>query len=355
MSFPCAPPVPALPGQPNLSLLIPVTQPPVEPPIPDEPVYVEPRFVSDFPLTSKPTLWWLATLARASYAPTADLFTRAAHAVLPGNYPVTFVPNAGLVPGYGLVKLPHGAIVVVSGTTNLGQWQQQLFASGLAEVGDFGDYPFVKAATMQVYRTSALVIDTALKAAVPNDQQVLLVGHSMGGAIAQVLHGVYTSTSEARVPPRCVTFASPKPGDQRLANFMRTGPQVFQRLQIDGDFVPALPPDLGVFQMAVPPVFRAVSQNWSRFRAAGGATGLTVTGELEGAGEPYLPLLVTGAMLAASVGLSLNPTGLHRMAAYTVRLRFGMPGGIPDSSQGVTRAADAELADVNVALTAQGL
>jgi len=329
-------PVPPPPGEPNLQLFIPVTQPPpVLPPPPPLPRYALPRYASDFPLSQPATQFWLATLARASYGATSTFFNQAARAVVPGDYPVTFVPNGiGLTPGYGVVKLPQGAVVVVSGTTNLGQWQEQLFANGLTQVGDMG-WEFVKGGTMPVYRAAAVAILAALAPLVPADQQILFVGHSMGGAVAELLHALTTSLNSPRAASRCLTFGAPKPGDSRLVGLMRTNSQVFRRLILAGDFIPALPPDLGLLNVAVPAPFSAVSSNWSRFRQPSVAYYLSSLGVVEAGVEPFLPLLMIGAMVAAAASLPIVPSSNHIMRTYCAFLAAAGGGALPeDHTQG---------------------
>lgn len=353
--LPCTSPIPPPFGTPNLELLIPVTAaPPALPPSPPLPAYAEPRNVNDFPLSRTPVQYWLATLARATYAPTGTLFTRAAQAVLPSSYPVTFTPNSGgAVPGYGVLKMPQGAIVVVSGTTSLGQWISQIFSSALQPLGDYG-WGLLKPGTQAIYNVAAHAIYTALGPLVPNDQQILFVGHSMGGAVAQVLHALTSTEDAPRVPSRCVTFGSPKPGDSRLSNTMRNGAQVHRRFLLEGDFIPALPPNLGLLRAAAPAAFQAVSGSWDNYRQPAVPYYVRASGSLDVQAEPFLPLLMIGAMVAASVGLPIEAPALHLMRRMTERLEAAMPGGIPDSqSEGWTDPND--LKAVNAALTQSGL
>lgn len=327
--LPCTSVIPPPPGIPDLQNVFTTSEPAPLIVAPQLPIYEAPRFPSDFPLGNLSSLYWLATLARATYSPTSALFGQAVRAVLPASYPITFVANAaGLVPGYAIIKMPQGAIVVVSGTTNLGQWQDQIFSNALTDfVGRDGNIR--KFSTAPIYNTAANAIDTALAAAVPDDQQILYVGHSMGGAVALVLHALNEDESSDRVASRCLTFAAPKPGDQRLANRCRSSAQVFRRFQLDGDFVPALPPDLGIINMAVPAPFAAVSGNWANFKAPRSPWTVSNTGVIGPAAEPFLPLLIVAATLTAAAGNPLAPVALHLMKSYADRFRGAYGAQLP--------------------------
>jgi len=314
-----------------------------------------PRFVSEFALGNAQVLYWLATLTRASYSPTSALFERAVRAVLPASYTVLFVPNgvAG-TPGYGLITLPQGAIMVVSGTTQLSQWLEQVLENGLVDWTTAPGGP-LPVASMTSYNTNANRVLAALNPTIPNDDQVLFVGHSMGGAVAQLCHyWCSKSTGNVRTDSRCVSFSAPKPGDARLRDAMRKGPQVFRRLQIEGDFVPILPPDLGIFNLAVPAPLQPVSTNWSRYKQPGQAYYVRADGTVTPGEEPFLPLLVTGAVVAVAAGNPLAPVNAHMPRTYTERLAAGFDpgarGSYPDNWQNPT-----DLPVVNADLAAVGL
>lgn len=373
MALPCAPSVPMLPGAVNpLVPTLPQPPPPQTLPIgnivavvpdptqeqnaPPVPQVALPRFVSEFPLGKPHVLYWLATLCRASYSPTSAFMQQAVQAVLPGTTPVTFVANSTgqLTPGYTIIKLPMGAIVVVSGTTNLGQWMDQIFNSYLTEW--FSPLPAnlpYKMQTLPIYYNAANTILAALANVVPNDQQILWVGHSMGGAIAQLLHATCTAGVNERTPSRCCTFAAPKFGDRRAAANARSGSQVFRAYITDTDFVPSLPPDLTIFNVAIPQPLQAYSNNWANFRRPGVLYAVAGDGTIDTADEPSIYLQVAAAVLAAGVGAPIALGATHQMQTFVARF-YNSIGSASDPAP--TNWNDpTQITRVNANLTAAGL
>lgn len=368
MAFPCHPPLPLLPGAvppipakpppvPQLPLdlgniVIVPPDPPQPPPIPP-PAVVRPRFVSDLPLNHPSVLYFLATLARASYAPTWDYTRACALALLGTDAGITFVANgAGLVPGYSVIKMPRGAIVTVSGTTNLGQWMQQVFNGNLTESIDPAHPNLTfKFASIPTYLAAANTILGALVPLVPLDQQILWVGHSMGGAVAQILHACCDGHPSGRVPSRCVTFAAPKAGDYRLANAARAGGFVFRAFVTDQDAVPALPPDLNVVRLAIPPAFQGVSDNWSRFDRPDGILAVGTNGNYDDAVEPNLALQVITYLAQAAAGQPVQLVPSHLMSNYVARFYVGQTGHSPPNNW----SAYDSLAYTNAQMASVGL
>lgn len=370
MAFPCAPRIPPLPGIPLFIPQAPLPRPvlpwdigggdfvtpPPPPPIQfPVPAVEEPRRPSEFPLGNLYVLYWLATLTRASYSPTPAFMQRAVRAVLPVGDQITFVPNgAGLTPGYTVIKLPLGAIVVVSGTTNLGQWMQQIFNGGMQEwVGPPPGNEIMKMGSQPVYISAANALITALTPLVPNDQQILFVGHSMGGAVAQLLHAVQGLRGAPRSPSRCCTFAAPKMGDNRAKYAARIGQQVFRAYIIDTDFVPSLPPDLGVLQLAVPEAFRAQSASWASFKRPNGLYAVNERGESDTIEEPFFPIQVGLALVAAAAGAPVQFLAAHAPATFVARFYDAITRQGTAVPQGWNDAN--ALLEVNRDLTAAGL
>lgn len=356
MGIPCSPPFPPAPGQLPPAVLGFAVTPPL-PPVPIAPALPpseQVRFVSELPLSDPRVIYWLATLARATYAASDVLFRRAAYAVLPATYPVTFVANGPAAsPGYGVLRLPQGAIVVISGTTQLGQWLDQVFSNALTDWST-ATPSGPKISSMSSYIASANTIGAALGPLVPSDNQILFVGHSMGGGVAQLLHAQTSDASSPRSESRCLTFASPKPGDQRLSQLMRTGGQVYKRYNSAGDFVPSLPPDLGVFNLAVPGIFAPVSQGWAQYRPGGTATVLSPDGSTMEAGEPFFPVAVALALAAAAAGLPVAVIAPHLPRAFVDALAQQCPpvtnGSWPNNWQSPN-----DLVAVNSELATAGL
>lgn len=351
----CVRPTPALPGAPDL---LNNAQP-----LPELGVFTTPavsllsapRFIADFPLGRGTVQYWLATLCRATYQTSGDAFRLAARAVVPSSYPITFVPNAaGLVPGYGLIVLPDCGVLAISGTTNLGQWLEQLFASTTSPTSFPTSGQQDNGATLATYLTAANTIHAAVAAVMPDDRPLLLTGHSMGGAVAELLHYRYRGSFGGRRPSRCLTFAAPKPGNATVAENMRTSSAVLRRLIVEGDFVPALPPDLGLLNVVVPPALAPQSSYWSSYRAPGVPYYVDVDGAQTNGAEPFLPLLMISAMVTAAAGNPLAPLDRHLMRTLTARTRAVYPDQLPeDDCPGWSNPPDIDQA--NAALAAVNL
>ncbi len=335
MSFPCAPPAPYIAG---VTVVPPVIPPPLslpmldignivieEPPAPDPPVPVPseilPRFASDFPLVDPWVRLWLAMLARASYSGSDGIVRSVAYLACGDDATVTFVPNDNtLNPGYIIIRLARGAVAVVSGTTNLGQWLEQIFSNTLVPLNKLTHPGYRAGRTMLAYQTAAQRVWAAL-AAVPNNDQVLWAGHSMGGAVAGLLHAAQGQPDlNGRVPSRCCTFAAPKAGDAALNNLMRTGSQVFARFIIADDVVPQLPPDLALPLMpGVPAALAAAAANWSLFAQPGGNLSVQANGVAQFESLALLPLLIARCLLAAAANQPVPIFDAHSLRAYTAR------------------------------------
>lgn len=312
------------------------------------PSWAGPDSLADFSLAFPPTLFFLAMLARATYAPNGDFFTRSVRAVVSQDAQITFVPNADeITPGTGLIVLPACAVVVISGTTNLGQWQQQIFLNGLVSTnyGTAGNADAARCAG--VYKTAADNISTRIAAAVA-DKQLLIVGHSMGGAVAEVL--AYKRRRAGRRGDKILTFAAPKPGDEALAAALPTSATFQRRLTNAGDFVPGLPPDLGAARLAVPLVLQPAAANWAAYRHPGQLYQLGTSGQLDPIDPPFLPLAIVGAMAAVAAGNPIDPAGPHLMSRFCTNLRAGFTTWNLPALRGWV--APAQLDDVAASLTA---
>lgn len=282
------------------------------------PAWAGPAATSDLRFDSPQTLFWFASLARASYSPTAALFTAVARAVVPSTAQIVFTPNGpGLTPGWGAVVLPDCVVVVVSGTTNLNQWLVQIFLNGLTNC-DHRLPPLEDSArAMAIYNSSANTIAAALPTSAAG-KPTICIGHSMGGAVAQLIW----RRRRARGAPggRCLTFGSPKPGSAELLSGAGGDWRFNLRLALVGDPVPALPPDLGLATLLVPATIRPFSASWDQYQTFGALRSVGANGELNESNEPG-SVELTGAFLAGAVAGSINPGGAHVMAAYARALR----------------------------------
>lgn len=347
---------PPLPGGPqDVPLTFPPLYIPIERASPAMPI-AQPTYISDFPLSRISTQYWLATLARATYSVGSALFNQVARAVVPTATPITFVPNGGgLTPGYGIIKLPQCLVVVISGTTNLAQWLSQLFLNDLIPTS----YPLNggndNGLTMSLYKSAADAIDTAIATAAGNDRPVLLCGHSMGGAVATILHYKYREETTARKQSRLMTFGAPKPGNQAIANGVRTSAQTFRRFTTPGDPVPSLPPTVLPLTIPVLPApLNTLANTWGQYFQPGSLYAIADDGTQVVISEPSFPLFAAGAVVAVGAGQALSIPTPHLMRAYVSRLRAGFGSNLPAAE--TTRWANpSHLETANAVLNAAGL
>lgn len=329
----------------------PVTQ--LQPPLPP---FAQLRDPSQLSLANSAVLFFAAVLCRASYAPTAAQFTQAAQAVFGPSATVTFVPNtSATVPGYGIVVTPSGgAVVVISGTTNLNQWLEQSLLSiptytnyGLTDSGEAAD----------VYVTAANAIDTVLTTLCPVTHNVLITGHSMGGAVAQVLN--YKQQFNGRNGnSEIITFAQPKAGDSTLAAGVNSGANSYARLIQQGDVVPALPPSTSLFAQAflsgLIPTLRSALAYWNEFAPPNTAPlYLDSLGTLEYGSEPSLFAATVAAVINVNLGQPIGTVNAHLISTFANNLLQGVPSLTAMINQGWFNPT--AIAQVNNALDNMGL
>lgn len=307
-------------------------------------------------LSNTPTLYALATLCRATYAPTSTQFGQVARAMFGGNVAVTFSPNSSAtVPGYGIIVTPSGdAIVAVSGTTNLSQWLDQSVASALVPTM-FGLQDNANA--VGVYLTAAIAIAAAVNSLVPSENSVMWIGHSMGGAVAAVL--AYKAQFDVRPGiQQLVTFAAPKPGDVSLSLDTYTSDLQTVRLMIEGDIVPALPPDPDQFVQAfvatLPTAFQAVLNLWGQYRPIN-QTPLYLSSDStrQFGDEPFILAPILTAIIAAAAGQPVPIVTQHRIATFCNYLSAGVGNWANQLSAGW--ANPTVIDTVNQSLNAMGL
>jgi len=99
-------------------------------------------------------------------------------------------------------------------------------------------------------------MDKVLDEALPTGGRVLITGHSLGGALAQVaaVHVARRSTPERPLRPVLVTFAAPAIGDSSFVHQVRTAAAPLGGLRVynDGDPIPALSTAVGYRHAGVP-------------------------------------------------------------------------------------------------------
>lgn len=131
-----------------------------------------------------------------------------------------------------------GIIVSVEGTRNT---NQVIFYTGVSEmipaVGIDGD-SWVHNGFYSLLQACNLIVNNQI-AHVPATVPIAFTGHSLGGAIAQLL-AVWHKKNTNRTVANCVTFAAPGIGSQGLVDLAESIPVVnIRRL---GDLIPLMPP-----------------------------------------------------------------------------------------------------------------
>lgn len=194
-------------------------------------------------------------------------------AFLGPTYTVTAIPNdASAIPGRLIATGPAGTVVVISGTTNFQQWALQAMTSGTGPTR-FGAY-----ATLPLWQLSANAIaGDMLAAGVPDTGPVTLVGHSYGGAVANVLAAQARLATPDR-PISVLTYGSPHVGDTDLVNLLRRVISV--NLVNDGDVIPLLPPGSDILNFLVAVGGGPLLQNWAAWKPPPNQQGVTDAGRV---------------------------------------------------------------------------
>ncbi len=111
---------------------------------------------------------------------------------------------------------PNPWVVVIAGTESVLQWIQQI-RFGLISPRVFTTY-----STSQVWEEVANdVLNVMLTLGPDPTQPIILVGHSLGAAVACVIAARLRSFAPAR-PIQLLTIGSPRPGDLRLQRLLQT-------------------------------------------------------------------------------------------------------------------------------------
>lgn len=233
----------------------------------------------------------------------------------------TVAAAIGTVPST-IIAVGKIVLVVITGTTD----NFQLAIQGLyAAVGlvDYGLY-----STNPVFETGQEAIMARIATATGGTyDQIYLVGHSLGGAIAQLIAARLINAHPDRFV-NVLTYGCPVTGDIRLNNLLNLTRQINYRNT--GDPVPSLPPiggDLismfdfivgaqrGKFLTLQPPAVRFV---------------LFADGSVEESDDQILEFGVQRAVMETITALgTVQPFGEHSMAEYLRRLKLSCPAPVP--------------------------
>lgn len=164
-----------------------------------------------------------------------------------------FPANFGLVP-----PAPAPVVIVLAGTDNAVQWIQQI-AYGIGPPRDQGTF-----STHPVwYADSSMILDLLLMSGANATQDIVIVGHSLGGAIGCLVAARLRQGNATR-NIQLLTLGCPRPGDVRLHDLLRTTQAV--NLQDEDDPITAIPSNLLDIPSALLPfvagVYQANSPRW---------------------------------------------------------------------------------------------
>lgn len=148
---------------------------------------------------------------------------------------IFYTPSTDTLPSVVVVKTVAVTVVILDGTRNFQTYAWQAFnlILGPFNYGTFGTLQFwYDSATYVNERVIATGIDVSLP--------ITLVGHSYGGAVAQVLATRYRIDNAERLIT-VFTYGAPKPGDSRMAAILATCASM--NIANSDDFTPVAPPD----------------------------------------------------------------------------------------------------------------
>lgn len=264
----------------------------------------------------RPTQLRFAEIQKALYddPPEAEAMLAA---YLGPTFTYSTVPNdATVFPGTLLAVGPRGTVAIVSGTSTFQQLAMQVCYAGGGPT-EFGHY-----ATNAVWFNAADLVMARLQALLPDvSKPAVFVGHSYGGAVASICAARWRFAGAQRTV-KLLTYASPKPGDGRLAAILDSVEQC--HLANTGDPVCSLPPTgfivslLGYF---VPPAFVV---RWNLMQQPRGRTILQANGRMYDSQESTLTLAAAWDLVEDFLAdVTVPPIFPHTIEAYRARLALG--------------------------------
>jgi pimeloyl-ACP methyl ester carboxylesterase len=239
-----------------------------------------------------------------------------AQAFLGPTATITMVPNgASTVPGSIIGVRPDFTVVWISGTTTPEQAALQvLYAPFLIQfLGPWSTSPF--------WFLASLAIESRIDAAgVFPILPIVLVGHSYGGAIANILAARYRFGRALR-RVQSLTFGAPKSGDLSFQLVMQTVTSV--QMQNVGDPVCSLPPGL-IELLPLIPLFPLVfTSAYAQYASNPGAWQLANDGSISGGNGGFLAFdLLSGIISKAVANMPQDLYPAHAIAEYVRRLQL---------------------------------
>lgn len=200
-----------------------------------------------------------------------------------------------LVPTWFVLTAPAPApmVVVITGATTTAQWLAQILYGGRPPVafGQYATHPVWEALSTDFLERLRLIGASAT-------QDIIIVGHSMGGAVAACMAARLRLHAPAR-RIQLLTLGSPRPGDSRLIDLTMTMDVV--NLQNDGDIVLSVPYNLADFPLFILPLLASFyppgSPLWAwpanRYRVAWDGT-IQQGAAAPGGGPVYAQIILWG-------------------------------------------------------------
>jgi pimeloyl-ACP methyl ester carboxylesterase len=178
--------------------------------------------------------------------------------------------NNGLQPKHFafLPPPPLPAVLVLAGTDSALQWIAQV------TFGVGAPFPFGTFSTNPIWMvTSSQILDRLVPFAVPVTQPLVIVGHSMGGAVGSILAARFRQAHPGR-KIEVLTFGSPRPGNAQLHSILFTCR--IATVVNEGDPVAGLPTNFDELPVLLKPIlalrYPPGSTNWfpapNRYRVA---------------------------------------------------------------------------------------
>lgn len=235
------------------------------------------------------------------------------------NYFSTF-NGPGTFPGVIIAVNPARCIVFVSGTTNFYQLSVQA-AQAVEPPANFGSYR-----TLPLWdQTTTQLLTMMTEAGVNPSGEVAIVGHSYGGAVAQLAAYRLARAMPNRRRLSLLTFGAPPIGDLGPRGF--PGTSVVASLICNvGDPVGSTPPDVAYLTVLLPFIPLATFAAWNGWKKPRQTTRLHTDGTFQPSDTLTLDehdlVVVLNGILAGGV---LAVPASHYMAEYVKRLWFGTP------------------------------
>jgi len=230
---------------------------------------------------------------------------------------VAVVPNsASLIPGSLIGTQGDLTVVIVSGTGN----PQQLALQGLLGLAgpvDQGSY-----STVPLWQSAALAVQNrVLSSPAVQTGRIVVVGHSYGGAVANIMTARYLQNNPDR-DVQLLTWGCPLPGDERLILLTRNARAV--NLVNDGDIVTAVPPTGNLLEGVSWLFPKEIRLGWGKWRYPLRRVGLALSGERRSSPNPndMLGIALTVARQAA-LSQQIPSITAHDMAEYLRRMGGG--------------------------------